>query len=264
MKEEARREAARLIADLRLRRGIRPPRGALPPELRPADLAEGYAVQAEARGLIAAGLGRPAGWKVGSTSPGMQAFLGIPYPCAGTLYANRVRRGEARVALQDFFRLGLECEVAVRLGPGIGGAEPEPAALLRHVEAVMTSIEIVEWRWAEDAEAGVATLVADDFFSAGCVLGPDADPVCLAGDAGFSGRMRLDGVERLAGPASAILGHPLRSLAWLAEHLRAQGTPLAPGEVVTLGAVAAPLVVEAPGRVVASFDGLGEVAVVVT
>jgi 2-keto-4-pentenoate hydratase len=127
----------------------------------------------------------------------------------------------------------------------------------------MTSIEIVEWRWADAQAVGVATLVADDFFSVGCVLGRDNDPACLAGSATFLGRLLVDGVERTRGPASAILGHPLKSLAWLAGHLRAQGTPLLGGDVVTLGAIAPSQLIEAPGRVVAEFEGLGEVVVVI-
>ena len=71
----------------------------------------------------------------------------------------------------------------------------------------------------------------------------------------------MDGAEGLAGPASAILGHPLNSLAWLAGHLRDRGTPLKGGDVMTLGAIAPTIVVAEPGRAVARFDGLGEVAV---
>jgi 2-keto-4-pentenoate hydratase len=85
----------------------------------------------------------------------------------------------------------------------------------------------------------------------------------LSGDAGFMGRFVVDGVEQPAAPASNILGHPLHSLAWLAGHLVEQGTPLRGAEVVTLGAIASPLMVAGPCHVTARFDGLPEATVIV-
>jgi 2-keto-4-pentenoate hydratase len=63
------------------------------------------------------------------------------------------------------------------------------------------------------------------------------------------------------GNARDILGHPLNSLAWLATHCAARGTPLRAGEIITLGSIVAALRLETPGRVEASFDGLGVVTV---
>jgi 2-keto-4-pentenoate hydratase len=260
--------AADFIADLRQRRnGRRPPIDEVPAAFCPATLDEGYAVQNAARLLIAErGRGAPIGWKIGSTSPPMQAALGIPYPCAGTLYAGTVHRGHATAARADYSRLGFECEIAVRLGadlPARAGGHTR-ASVLPAVAAVMTSIELVEWRFVDFKRAGVPSLVADDFFSCGCVLGPDQPPEVLAGDADIAGRFTVDGTVACAGSARDILGHPLNSLAWLADHRAARGTPLRAGDIVTLGSIVAALRLDRPALVEASFDGLGKAAVAVT
>jgi 2-oxo-3-hexenedioate decarboxylase/2-keto-4-pentenoate hydratase len=260
--------AADFIADLRQRRnGRRPPIEEIPAEMRPATLEEGYVVQEVARPLIAArGRGAPVGWKIGSTSPPMQAALGIPFPCAGTLYAGTVHRGHAVIDRGDYSKPGLECEIAVRLGadlPAAPGGHTR-ASVLPAVAAVMTSIEIVEWRFVDFKRAGVPSLVADDFFSSGCVLGPEQPPQTLAGDADIPGRFTVDGAVVCGGSARDILGHPLNSLAWLADHRAALGLPLRAGEIITLGSIVAALRLERSCLVEASFDGLGAATVAVT
>jgi 2-keto-4-pentenoate hydratase len=256
-------QAARRIARTRLRQDA-PPRATLPDALRPFVIDEGYRMQAAASAMIGETLGGACGWKVGSTSPAMQAFLGIAYPCAGRLYTGTVTRDQAHLDLRRFHRLALECEVAVRLSPAIDRAAPDDrASLLRGVEAVMTSIEIVEWRWADWEQVGAASLIADDFFSWGCVLGPDNDPLVLEGAAEIPGGFVVDGAPQTQGLASNILGHPLASLGWLVGHARAQGTPLKAGEIVTLGAIGAPLMITARATVTARFTGLGAARVTI-
>src|SRR5262245_22058187 len=117
-------DAADFIADLRQRRnGRRPPIDELSAAMRPGTLEEGYAVQEAARSLIAErGRGTPVGWKIGSTSRPMQAALGIPFTCAGTLYAGTVHRGHAAIDRRDYSKPGLECEIAVRLGADLPAA----------------------------------------------------------------------------------------------------------------------------------------------
>src|SRR5262245_45589422 len=137
--------AAAFIADLRQRRnGHQPPIESIPAAFRPETLEDAYAVQEAARPLIAArGRGAPVGWKIGSTSPPMQAALGIPFPCAGTLYAGTVHLGHAAIDRADYSRPGLECEIAVRLAaalPAKAGGHSR-ASVLPAVAAVMTSVE---------------------------------------------------------------------------------------------------------------------------
>lgn len=258
-------DCADFIADLRQRRnGQRPPIDSIPAAFRPESLEDAYAVQEAARPLIAArGRGEPVGWKIGSTSPPMQAALGIPFPCGGTLYAGTVHQRHAAMQRADYSKPGLECEIAVRLSADLparsGGYSRD--AVLPAVAAVMTSVELVEWRFVDFKRAGVPSLVADDFFSCGCVLGAEHPASVLAGDGNIAGRFTVDGKVAATGNARDILGHPLNSLAWLASHCASRGTPLRKGDIITLGSIVAALRLETPGRVEASFDGLGAVTV---
>lgn len=233
--------AARLLADLRLRQPGSQVLPDLPEDLRPPDLMAAYDVQAELRQLLATrGLGPQIGWKIGCTTPVMQDYLKIPHPCAGTLYRESVAEGQASLHAADYFQLGLECEIAVRLTADLP-LQPTPfrdGEMRAAVGEVMASIEIVEHRFRNFRQTDTASLVADDFFSAGCVLGapvpvgeiPDLN--ALRGGFSINGQRPAE-----TGTGAEIMGNPLGALAWLADHAARLGTPLAAGQIVTLGSV---------------------------
>ena len=260
-------EAAELLAALRLGASLREQIEELPESCRPGTLAEAYAIQEAVRPLLAArGLGPPSGWKIGCTTPVMQEYLSIPHPCAGTLFQATTHAERAELRAADFLQLGLECEIAVRLDADIGaraeGHDRESVAPA--VGAVMASVEIVEHRFRDFTKVSTPSLVADDFFSCGCVLGASVAPDDAGDLAALRGGFRIDGAPaEQSGEGAAILGHPLTALAWLADHAAERGTPLRPGQVVTLGSVVKTIYPEAGTRIEARFEGLPPVAVAV-
>jgi 2-oxo-3-hexenedioate decarboxylase/2-keto-4-pentenoate hydratase len=229
--------AARLIGQRRALVPIEP----LPESLRPLDEAEGYALQQEVRRQLAAdGLGPAVGHKIGCTTAVMQAFLGIPNPCGGNIYAAGVLRGGARVPRSRFVRLGMECEIAVELGRDLGAAQGpyDRERVAAAVRAVMPAIEIVDDRYSDFRAVGVPTLIADDFFHSGCVLGEPVTDWHALDLAALAGATFLDGVEAGRGTGASVMGHPLEALAWLANARARVGlAPLREGEFVLLGSL---------------------------
>ena len=241
MNQDAIEEAARLLARSRLERA---PLEALPEACRPGGEAEAYAVQACLHlAQQAAGLGARVGWKIGCTTPVMQSYMGIDHPCYGGLFASTLSEENGRYAFDDFCRVGVECEIVVRLGAALApGGAPAGAPYTREtvagaVAACMAGIEVVDDRFRNFRQVDVWTMAAGDFFNAGCVLGPAVsgfDPLAL--DA-LSGRMTVNGAAAGEGQGRDILGHPLEALAWLANLKAREGTGLAAGEIVMLGSV---------------------------
>jgi 2-oxo-3-hexenedioate decarboxylase/2-keto-4-pentenoate hydratase len=213
---------------------------ALSPRSRPQDEAQGYALQSEVNRMLSkAGLGHVVGHKIGCTTSVMQAFLGIPNPCAGDIFEATVRHGSATVPRSGFVKLGIECEIAVELGrnvfPSDGPFTRETVAPAVH--AVMAAMEIVDDRYRNYGELGVPTLIGDDFFDSGCVLG---EPVTDWRDldlSSLSGATWINGKEVGRGTGGLIMGHPFDALAWLAHSRAARGMGLKQGEFVLLGSV---------------------------
>lgn len=237
---------------------------ALAEDLAPRTLTEGYAIQSELnRLLINAGMGEMVGHKIGCTTPVMQAFVNINQPCAGRIFSKTVMHEHGQVPRHGFVKIGMECEIAVRLGRDL---PPQSTPYTRDTVApavaeVMAAIELVDERYENYRALGVPTLVADDFFNAGCVLGRPVANWQSLDLAALTGRAVINGVEVGRGVGSMVLGHPLNALAWLANAQAEHHLPgLKAGEFVMLGSVVATQWLNAGDRVRIEISGLGEVA----
>lgn len=233
----------------------RPPAGATP-----RDLADAYAIRDAVHARLAASrFGARIGWKIGCTTPVMQAYLGIAHPCAAGLFAGTTHRGDATLRQGDFVRVGVECEIAVRLARDLPEGRFTAESVQAAVGAVMAAIEIVDDRYVDWQSTGTPMLVADDFFAAGAVLGRECDPAALPDLATLRGRVLIDGVEAGAGIGADVLGHPYAALAWLAGHAFERGMPLRAGETVLLGSLVRTQWLSPGASVRIEIDALGAV-----
>lgn len=258
------RRAAELIVQQRL---SLTPIEALPARSQPQDEIQGYALQSEInRRLSKAGLGRVVGHKIGCTTPVMQSFLGIPNPCAGDVFEATVRHVTATVPRSGFVKLGIECEIGVELGRNVFPSDGPftRGNIAPAVGAVMVAMEIVDDRYRDYAALGVPTLIADDFFNSGCVLGEplsswrDLDLAALSGSTTINGKVVGNGTGGL------IMSHPLDALAWLAELRATRGMGLKQGEFVLLGSVVQTQWLNAGDQATVEVSGLGCVSLNVT
>jgi 2-keto-4-pentenoate hydratase len=230
---------------------------------RPYTEAEGYLIQDTlAKLLTESGFGRRAGHKIGCTTKVMQEYLRISNPCAGGVYESTVQFGRGVFPLADFVHAGVECEIAVRLADDLTS---RGAAFTREdvgaaVGSCMVAIELVDNRYADFTRLGAPTLIADDFFGAGCVLGPDIsdfDPFRLDE---VTASMSIDDVRVGSGVGSDVLGHPLDALCWLANNaMSRKAGGLRAGEFVLLGSVVEVKWLERPCEVRVVNDPLGEI-----
>src|SRR3954470_12448266 len=104
-------------------RRTRTPLAALPDDIAPQDEAAGYLIQADVHDLLSPDFGPLIGYKIGCTSAVMQQYLGIPHPCSGAVFAGGVHQSGAALRHGDFVRVGVECEIAVRLGRDLAWSE---------------------------------------------------------------------------------------------------------------------------------------------
>lgn len=249
---------AQTIRDHRL---ARRPLPALAPGLRPEDEAQAYAVQDALHGLLEPALGAVCGHKIGCTTPVMQAFLKIPNPCAGGVFASTVHRSPARVAHAQYLHVGVECEMVVRLGQDLpaSAAPYTRAAVAEAVAEIMAGMEIVDDRYVDYKSMDTPTLIADDFFDAGCVLGAPVREWRALDLTALSGATWINGVEVGRGRGADVMGHPFEALAWLANNLSRRGRALKAGEFVFTGSVVETKWVNRGDRVEMEIDGLGRV-----
>ena len=252
-------DAAEAILEARRSRRILAPLGALAPTTPEA----GYALQKE----IALRLGGlpPAGFKIGATTKQMQTYLGLAGPAAGFVPKAGLRASPATARHADFVDPGVECEVGLRLARDIPAGPCTRDQAEAAVGEVFAAMEIVDRRYGDLAVLGTPTLIADQVFHAGGVLGAPVADWHAIDLAATRGRLIVDGVVRGEGVGADLLGHPFDALAWLAASAGAAAFGgLRAGQVVFLGSVTPPIWLDGPCTAVVDFDTLGRVELTLT
>lgn len=230
-------------------------------QLALSDLAEAYRVQEEfvaiRRERSGAGI---AGYKIALTSAAMQAFVGVDHPLLGAIFDDTVVESPAEVSLSAFQHVGVEFELAIRLGRDVVPADHpyDAASIAPFADALIPAFELIEDRNAVYENFDACTLVADNAWSGGVVLGVPV--VDWRGCDLVSTPTRLEaGEETETATTGAALGNPLNALAWAANALLGQGRPLEAGMIVMTGST---LKTRFPGvgeRYFYDVEGIGSV-----
>ncbi len=257
---DPRQKAERIVELFRCRR----PTEILPAEVYPTSLEEAYAIRCAFQEIEeATGRGEIAGYKIGLTTPVMQRLCGIAEPCYGAIFAREVYHRRAELRADDYCRIGVETEIALRLGDDLaqGGDAGHVAAA---VESAAAAIELIVDLWYDYRRLDAAAMVAGNVWSAGAVLGPPVTDWRAFDLARVTARLSINGREIGSGVGSDVMGHPLNALAWLAGKLADAGTPLRRGMIVMTGSMVPIQHPLAGDRVLVEISELGAAELVMT
>lgn len=197
------------------------------------------------------------GMKMGLTSVAKMKQVGVHEPIYGHL-TQEMKRGSGDVLrMSEQIHPRVEPEIAFILARDLRG--PTTAAeALDAVEWVLAALEVIDSRY-ENFQFTLEDVVADNASSTRFFLGetrrrPEDVELCNLGMV-----MSLDGAVVETGSSAAILDHPARSLAALANMLAPLGEHVAAGSIVLAGGATAAHHVAAGNVVTLEVDGLGRV-----
>ncbi|WP_240722646.1 2-keto-4-pentenoate hydratase [Kocuria rosea] len=202
----------------------------------------GYAVQSLDRARRTTAGEEIIGAKLGLTSTAKQQRMNIDRPIVGFLTDVMHLPAAKPLDLTAWIQPRIEPEIAFVLGRAVN-APVDLAGAAAAVEAVAAAAEIVDSRYT-GYRFGLPDVLADNTSAAAYLL---ADPRSLraVGDlAALRCEVMVDGCTVHTATGAAILGHPLRALVHLSEHVAACGETLPAGSVVLAGAMtdAVPLI----------------------
>jgi 2-keto-4-pentenoate hydratase len=182
------------------------------------------------------------GFKIGLTTRKMQEMCGIDSPVAGYVPSNRIYTSGIALDAKRDTHLGLEFEIAVKLGRdfpfrSVAYTQQE---ISQGVAAVAPGVELVDDRHCDYATLEALSLIADNSWNAGIVVGAWQDPPQDLGS--VEGVVTLDGPglqpsELGRGFGRDALGHPYVPLTWLANFRAGSDRPLKKGDVVMTGSL---------------------------
>ena len=242
----------------------------IPPPRERYDLsiADGYAISRRVTDyrLERGGEGEVAGYKIGFTSDAVRDDLGVDEPAFGRLLDGTVSTASANPTIdaEEFVAPRIEPEIAVVLGDCEGALDERDTR--ETIEAVVPAIEVVDCR-IRDWDLTPPEAVADNALAAALrigdryrVRGGDAADVDVDIDlAREAVTVAKNGTTVATGIGAAVLGHPLRALAWLGGELTRRGEPLEAGQLVSTGSITRPIPVAPGDRIAVEFDALGTV-----
>ena len=204
---------------------------------RPITLDEAYTIQAEilARALRS-GSDSIAGYKVGLTTAKMQEFCGVNQPIAGRILKSGVHSSGATLRKSDFHRLGIESELALRVGKPVP-ADGDTPDLIECVDAIAAAFEVIDDRDADYAHLEASSIAAENSWNRGVVLGQAMSPADSGDLRGLQGRLLINGEPVATGSSSDVMTGPLSVLAWVARFARDSGDELRPGQWIMTGSI---------------------------
>jgi 2-keto-4-pentenoate hydratase len=228
--------------------------------LRPADRAEGYAIQAAIENYSTANL---FGWKIAATSEAGQKHINVEGPMAGRILTDTVipDGGTASMAGNEM-RVG-EPEFAFRMAKDL---PPRSSAytvqqVLDAVDTLHPAIEIPDSRFADFVSAGAAQIIADNACAHLFVLGAPTTANWRALDLVEEKPVITLRDRQFIGHGKNVLGDPRIALAWLVNELRELGVTLKAGQIVTTGTCHPPLPIQSGDLFAVDFGLIGKVSV---
>jgi len=241
----------------------RKPFGPIPARCAARTVDEAYAVQEAFHALMSATHGPVAGYKIALTTPVMQRMVGFHEPVSGAILAEMIHLSPCTVRSTDYGRLGVECEIAVRLDADlpVASAPYSRDQVAAAIGAVMAAFELIDDRNADYAQFAphILTVIADNAWNGGIVLGPPATDWRTLDLATAHGTMTINDAVVGEGYGRDVMGHPLDALVWLANGLAQRGKRLARGMVVMTGSIVATKFVHPGDAVRFAIAGIGEV-----
>jgi 2-keto-4-pentenoate hydratase len=229
--------------------------------VRAAPLDDAYRIQDALHRLLgAAGRGTIAGWKIALTSKAMQQMTGVDQPAAGAIFSTLVLPSPARIDVRAYHHLGVEFEVAVRLADALpaGGPPWTRASVADRVAACLPAFELVEDGDADYTTLDAFTLVAQNTWNGGVVLGTSTADWRRVDLETAVTRCWINDRPEGQGKTGDAMGHPFEAVAWLANLLNRRGRRLERDAIVMTGS-SITTKFPAPGdRIRFAIDGLGE------
>ena len=234
----------------------------VPEAYRPRNLQEAYAAQDRYVELSSTSSPPIAGYKIAVTSQVIQELVGISHPCLGMIRSGSVHASPASLPESGFHHVAIECEIAFTLKSHLEAVreKQDRESVTTLIESCHPAFEILDDRHADYSKIDALSLIADNCWCAGVILGPAIADWQSSALEELTGTLQINGKTVGQGVTRDALGHPLEGLAWIANTLAEQGKKLEAGMAVITGSIIATEFLSGGDAAVFEVERLGHTA----
>ncbi|KKB36929.1 2-keto-4-pentenoate hydratase [Bacillus thermotolerans] len=199
------------------------------------------------------------GKKIGLTSKVMQAMFNVEEPDYGHLLDSMMHLDGETISLKEFLQPKLEFEIAFVLKKDLKGPNVTAFEVIEATDYVVPAIEVIDSR-IKDWNIRFEDTVADNGSSARAIIGGKPTKLDNLDLSCIGMNVYKNGVCFDSAAGAAVMGNPVRAVAWLANALSRYGISLYAGEVILSGALSKAVPVAAGETFTAEFAHIGSVS----
>ena len=228
-----------------------------------ATVEDAYRIGLEVRDLKLAAGRTVKGHKIGFTSKAMRSLVGATEPDYGFLFDDWFVPEGCVVPRGRMNRPLVEQEIAFVMGARLQGPSVNAADVIRATDFVLPALEIVDSRYNGRGKTLLVDSISDAASCGFVVLGGNPARLTDIDVRRVSGSLSINGDIMETGTAQAVMGNPVNAVAWLANKLAEFDVAMEPGDVILSGSFIKAVPFDAGDSVLALFDQLGEVSLMV-
>ncbi|WP_374980831.1 2-oxo-hepta-3-ene-1,7-dioic acid hydratase [Pseudomonas solani] len=205
------------------------------------------------------------GHKIGLTSRAMQVSSNITEPDYGALLDDMFFDEGSDIPFERFIVPRVEVELAFVLGKPLRGPNCTLFDVLDATEWVIPALEIIDARIQQvdpdtKATRKVFDTISDNAANAGVVMGGRAIRPTELDLRRIPAILYRNGVIEESGVSAAVLNHPAKGVAWLANKLAPYDITLEAGQIILSGSFTRPVAANPGDTFHVDYDQLGSIA----
>jgi len=205
------------------------------------------------------------GHKIGLTSRAMQVSSNISEPDYGVLLNDMFFDEGTDIPFERFIVPRVEVELAFILGKPLKGPGVTLFDVLDATEWVIPALEIIDARIQQtdpqtQTTRKVFDTISDNAANAGVVMGGRAIRPTEVDLRRIPAIVYRNGVIEESGVSAAVLNHPAKGVAWLANKMAAYDVTLQAGQIILGGSFTRPVAAQPGDTFHVDYDALGSIA----
>jgi len=202
----------------------------------------GMQVQLDARRHRISAGERPLGWKVGFGAPAAMSALDIDQPLIGYLLHSGIMVSGTELSYSEFTQPAIEPEIAVYLGEDLADGS-DTATIEAAISGLGPAIEIADVSFTPTA--GVERILEGNIYQRGVVLGAVDERRAGARLKNLTATIHFNGVDvETPDDLESNTGRLLDVVAVVADTLAAMGERLRAGELIIVGSIVPPFILD--------------------